>query len=144
MIIHLGIRSLFVAIGGSISKKKQRIFGSGGGGGSLLLYYMYVCTYIVYNTVHVCMYMQLYTWTERGSNWNKHVVKAASRHTATSVRSHIMDSYKDSINLIVQLHPLVSLSFLLFQISPFFSFFFTLIAVYRRCCAREAHLKPAS
>lgn len=100
--------------------------------------------HVLYNTVLVCMYSYIHGLPERGSNWNKHVVKAASRHTATSVRSHILDSYKDSIDLIVQLHPLVFLAFLLFQISPFFSFFLSLIAVYRRCCAREAHLKPAS
>lgn len=52
MIIHLGIRSLFVAIGGSISKKKIKDFlaQGEGEGRSPLVYHMKLLWY-VHNTI---------------------------------------------------------------------------------------------
>lgn len=55
MIIHLRIRSLFVVIGGSISKKNKGFMAQGEGEVSTRL--LHVCTYILYNTVHECMYV---------------------------------------------------------------------------------------
>lgn len=68
MIILLGIWSLFVAIGRSISKKKKKIFGSGGGGGlcssiRCTLRYKHVHTVQYRGTCVDVLYIYL---TERG------------------------------------------------------------------------------
>lgn len=81
MIILLGIWSLFVTIGRSISKKKKKDFWLRGRGRSMLVYYMYStvqgCTYSTVQR-HLCGCI---VHILGGSNWNKHVIKAASRHT---------------------------------------------------------------
>lgn len=78
---------------------------------STRLFHIHTIQYM-YNTVLVCMYIILDTWTERGIQLEQacmYAVKAALTHTATSVRSLIHTywtaMFKNSINLIVQLHP---------------------------------------